>query len=60
MKLPIVLSEKMHEVKITYVRPLLETMPEVKSSVQAEAVFRNYIEPEIIDHKEYEMKKILL
>lgn len=44
---------KMHEVKISYVRPLLAKMPEVKSSKQAEKVFRNFIDPKVIDHKEY-------
>tara|TARA_R110002072_G_scaffold7503_2_gene40931 strand:- start:727266 stop:727754 length:489 start_codon:yes stop_codon:yes gene_type:complete len=53
MKAPITTSKKMYEVKITYVRPLLELMPEVKSSQQAESIFRDYIDPEVIDHKEY-------
>jgi len=46
-------SQKMHEVKITYVRPLYSQMPTVKCSKDADEVLRNYIDVETIDHKEF-------
>jgi len=41
------------EVKVTYKRPLLSTMPRVRKSQEAEAVLRKFIDPERIDYKEF-------
>ena len=47
------LTQKMHEVKITYVRPIFNEMPTIKSSKDADKVLRESIDLKTIDHKEF-------
>ncbi|MAT90922.1 MAG: DNA repair protein [Flavobacteriaceae bacterium] len=49
----IVQTNKLHEVKISYVRPLYDSMPTVNSSDCAVGLIRASIDLESIDHKEY-------
>ncbi len=46
-------QEKMHEVKITYVRPVYHSMPTIKCSKDVDAVLRNFVDLETLDLKEF-------
>jgi DNA repair protein RadC len=42
-----------HEVQIHYKRPLFETLKKIASSEDADAILREFIDPNRIDHKEF-------
>ncbi len=45
-------SNEMHEVVLTYRRPLLKSMPKISSSHDAERIFRKIFDLQQIDYKE--------
>lgn len=44
---------RMHEVKITYIRPLYDDMPVIKRSKDVSTLMRDYIDLECLDYKEF-------
>jgi len=42
-----------HEIQIHYKRPLFKKMPKVESPEEAAILFKKYIDPNRIDHKEF-------